>query len=327
MDRCPHWPTTALLWCSRGSHQTRCKACSPFLPSCLPWVPLVRGWRHITQQHDAAEFMQHLLARSAPSAHRGCWQSRLANPMQVVDAGRLASPLPMDLAGDDLQSVVDGWAAQHAPHALVGHQGVIVLQLKRYHSEAELRSYHGQFPYAAVPADKGAVSWKGPADGCGSHVSRKGPRFWGTPDQQRSRGVLRTRCSGRLAGHLQSRLCYLLLLARCTLGMGADYVWSYSKHNGYACGLYRRWGDYWDWIRGPPGGISGQSSSAVTPSLVHSCVQGDVNSQGLMNADVEVYPSTSLLIEVLSSGSEGARDDSETLRCNANCSSSLNELD
>ena len=57
--------------------------------------------------------------------------------MQVVDAGRLASPLPMDLEGDDLQSVVDGWATQHAPHALVGHHGVLVLQLKRYHSEAD----------------------------------------------------------------------------------------------------------------------------------------------------------------------------------------------
>ena len=109
---------------------------NPFLPSCLPWVPLVRGWRHITRQHDAAEFMQHLLTRSAPSAYHGCWQSRLSNPLQVVDAGRLDSPLPLDLAGDDLQSLVDGWATQHAPHALVSHHGVLVLQLKRYHSDA-----------------------------------------------------------------------------------------------------------------------------------------------------------------------------------------------
>ena len=78
---------------------------------------------------------------------------------------------------------------------------------------------------------------------------------------------------------------------------------------------------------GPSIGLSDQSPSAATPSLVHSCVQGDVNSPGLMDAGVEDYPSASLLIEVLSSSSEGARDDTAGSRCNANGLSSLNELD
>ena len=77
----------------------------------------------------------------------------------------------------------------------------------------------------------------------------------------------------------------------------------------------------------PSWGISDQSSSAVTPSLVHSCVQGDVHSPGLMNAGDEDYPSASLLIEVLSSSSEGAREDNVTSRCNADGLCSLNELD
>ena len=77
---------------------------------------------------------------------------------------------------------------------------------------------------------------------------------------------------------------------------------------------------------GPSGGTSEQSSSTVTPSFVHSNVQGGVHSPGLMNAGDVAYPSASLLIEVFSSSSEGARED-DTSRCNADGNCSLNELD
>ena len=33
----------------------------------LPWTPLLRGWRQLSAQHDAAEFMGHLLKSAAPS--------------------------------------------------------------------------------------------------------------------------------------------------------------------------------------------------------------------------------------------------------------------
>ena len=59
-----------------------------YLPSCLLWTPLLRGWRALAQQHDVAEFMQHFLSHANPPAYREFWQSRLDLPLQVVDAGR-----------------------------------------------------------------------------------------------------------------------------------------------------------------------------------------------------------------------------------------------
>ena len=109
------------------------RAGSPYLPSCLPWIPLISGWRNLARQQDAAEFMHHLLLRSSAVAYHGTWQARLCNPTQVVDTGELSSPLPMDLQGGDVQSIIDGWAHQHAVHALVAHGGVVIIQLKRYH--------------------------------------------------------------------------------------------------------------------------------------------------------------------------------------------------
>ncbi|CAE7793397.1 unnamed protein product [Symbiodinium sp. CCMP2592] len=103
-----------------------------FLPGSLQWLLLIRGWRRLTQQHDAAEFMTHLLLCCAPEGFVGCWQSRLTNPLQVADAGSLAVPIPMDLAGDNIQDVVDRWSGQAAVHAIADHSGVLLIQLMRY---------------------------------------------------------------------------------------------------------------------------------------------------------------------------------------------------
>ena len=97
-----------------------------YLPSCLPWLPLLRGWANLAVQHDCGEFMTHLLHRAAPRAYVGMWQSRLSDPHTVREAGDLSSPILLDMQS------VDQWTHQAAVHALTHHSGLVVLQIKRY---------------------------------------------------------------------------------------------------------------------------------------------------------------------------------------------------
>ena len=116
----------------------------PFLPSCLPWGPLLRGWHHLSTQHDACEFMVHLLDKAAPAAFEGSWQSRLSDPFTITDEGPLRTPILLDLRGETLQGLVDSWSVQASIQALVECSGVIMLQIKRYgvqHGGA-LQRYH-----------------------------------------------------------------------------------------------------------------------------------------------------------------------------------------
>ena len=103
-----------------------------YLPSCLAWHPILRGWRNLSLQHDAGVFMSHVLKFASPAALRGSWQARLSNPDTIVDEGPLDSPVPMEVRGQTLHDVVQHWHMQHTVHALASHSGVAVLQLNRY---------------------------------------------------------------------------------------------------------------------------------------------------------------------------------------------------
>ena len=104
----------------------------PYLPSCLPWRPLLRGWRALSSQHDVCEFMAHLLSIAEPSAYEGLWQSRLTNPFLVTAADPLAAPILLPITGSSLQALVDSWSQQASIQALTRHSGVVMLQLERY---------------------------------------------------------------------------------------------------------------------------------------------------------------------------------------------------
>ena len=41
------------------------------------WTRLFRGWRAPASQHDAADFITHVMTRMQPLALQGVWQSRL----------------------------------------------------------------------------------------------------------------------------------------------------------------------------------------------------------------------------------------------------------
>ena len=102
------------------------------LPDCLALRPLFVHWRHLHQQHDAGEFLQHLLSVARPRACDWRWESRLANPHQLHDSGDCGAPLLLNLSGGTLQGSIDEWHNQYAVHALAEHHGCVFLQLCRY---------------------------------------------------------------------------------------------------------------------------------------------------------------------------------------------------
>ena len=128
------------------------KPLKPYLPSCLPWVPLLRQWISLRMQHDAAEFMLHLVNYAEPSAYIGQWQARTENPPQVEETGPLSAPILLDLPGGSLQGLVDNWCHQAAIHALQCHSGIVQLQLKRYRNALGV-THKCSDPIAILPGD------------------------------------------------------------------------------------------------------------------------------------------------------------------------------
>ncbi|CAE7787920.1 dbo [Symbiodinium microadriaticum] len=49
------------------------------------------------RQHDAGEFMQHVLRQAHPPAYFGSWESRLSDPFAVEDHGPLSAPILVDV--------------------------------------------------------------------------------------------------------------------------------------------------------------------------------------------------------------------------------------
>ncbi|CAE7272815.1 unnamed protein product [Symbiodinium sp. CCMP2592] len=136
----------ALLWCSRACTQAviprnvfiALEACvlgrQPFgLWSLLGWQQLLADWRNPREQHDAAEFVQHLQARMQTPALQGLWQARDSHD-QVRDSGDtcpllLTAPLLSHLS---VQQLVDLWHTQAPAHALLQTPECLILQLARF---------------------------------------------------------------------------------------------------------------------------------------------------------------------------------------------------
>ena len=107
---------------------------NPYLPNCLAWRPFVCTWQNLTRQHDAGEYLQHVLQLAKPQAYHGTWESRLTNPHTIADSGYLTAPVRLHLGGPTLQSLITMWHQQYAVHAVSHHSGLVVLQLCRYSS-------------------------------------------------------------------------------------------------------------------------------------------------------------------------------------------------
>ena len=112
--------------------QLVCTSGQIYLPRCLAWTQLLRGWTHIAQQHDVGEFVRHVLMKAQPPAFAGRWEARLDNPHVVTDQGPMTMPLLLELTGGDIQNLIQKWHTQAAVHALCSPVGVVLLQLKRY---------------------------------------------------------------------------------------------------------------------------------------------------------------------------------------------------
>ena len=115
-------------------------------------MPPVRHWKSLRTQHDAAEFMLHLINHAEPSAYIGQWQSRTENPLRVEETGPLNAPILLDLPGGSLQELIDKWSRQAAIHALTHHSGIVQRQLKRYHHSFGV-THKSQDPIAILPGD------------------------------------------------------------------------------------------------------------------------------------------------------------------------------
>ena len=55
------------------------------VPECLSLRPVLQSWREPLQQHDAGEYMRHLLCTLQSQSYSGHWEARLTNPHTVTD--------------------------------------------------------------------------------------------------------------------------------------------------------------------------------------------------------------------------------------------------
>ena len=93
------------------------------LPDSMQWRLAIARWPNPLQQHDAGEYIRHFLDEVQPAAYQGLWQARVSNPHQVVDEGRLTTPILLHPTAGTLADLLGTWTSQYAVHALVEHQG------------------------------------------------------------------------------------------------------------------------------------------------------------------------------------------------------------
>ena len=104
----------------------------------VPWQMTVLGWQAPHIQHDVAEFLSFLQARTHLPCMQGKWEARLGvdNEAVVQDSGQVAPLfLPAELAPEQeatLQSLINEWSAQVYTHALTEPPDLLVLQLNRF---------------------------------------------------------------------------------------------------------------------------------------------------------------------------------------------------
>ena len=107
------------------------------IPTHHDWKILLRGWRRPTQQHDAAEFMSHIVDPRA-TATAGCWQARCLERGRspVCEESSSAPHIGINIAAHhDLQSALNAWHQQHYTHALSTPPKLLCLQLGRFRHE------------------------------------------------------------------------------------------------------------------------------------------------------------------------------------------------
>ena len=107
------------------------------IPTHPDWKVLLRGWRRPTQQHDAAEFMAHVVDPGA-TAIAGRWQARCLERGRspVCEESSTAPHIGIDItAHNDLQSALDAWHQQHYTHALSTPPKLLCLQMGRFRHE------------------------------------------------------------------------------------------------------------------------------------------------------------------------------------------------
>ena len=107
------------------------------IPTHHDWKILLRGWRRPTQQHDAAEFMSHIVD---PGSHAtaGRWQARCLERGRspVREESSSAPHIGINIATHhDLQSALTAWHQQHYTHALSTPPKLLCLQLGRFRHE------------------------------------------------------------------------------------------------------------------------------------------------------------------------------------------------
>ena len=92
-------------------------------------------WPRLAQQHDAAEFLQHMLACTGGASRRllPTWEARtlLAGVAHVQDTGGLCTPILLEPLSQ-LQFSVQDWHAQDAVHGLAQASPALCVQLKRF---------------------------------------------------------------------------------------------------------------------------------------------------------------------------------------------------
>ena len=95
------------------------------------WPNLLRGWRQPARQHDAAEFVHHVLHTLRPSCMEATWQQRRGD--EVRDVGTTMSPMLLPIQGCvQLQHCVRQWARHDGVHALHSAPPLVCLQLNRF---------------------------------------------------------------------------------------------------------------------------------------------------------------------------------------------------
>ena len=95
------------------------------------WPNLLRGWRQPARQHDASEFVQHILHALRPTCMEATWQQRRGD--EVRDIGTTMSPILLPVQGCvQLQHCVRQWARHDGVHALHSAPPLVCLQLNRF---------------------------------------------------------------------------------------------------------------------------------------------------------------------------------------------------
>ena len=122
----------------------------------IAWRGLLQSWPQPLQQHDAGEFINHVLTLIQPRAYLGSWEARLSHPHRVVDSGLLRTPALLHPNGATLPELIASWHMQYSVHALHSHSGLLLFRLVRYSYEHN-RAHKNQHPVYVKPGETVAV--------------------------------------------------------------------------------------------------------------------------------------------------------------------------